>query len=799
MPSKSSTPPDAPFWFASNANVDRAERGAQPELPLSPDRFPYMIESYSDDQIGDTAYGEAVRKLVAQANDVPPSDVDDGLVRLLEALNADTNYNKARLSAGPEYRSTEAGTLLVITQRAHVPLTMDDPDNGRNSDDLALARVPTVLDEHDHDVLALPVQRVHDAEHLKQLIDINVESLGFEAAVNDTKDRLDLEKVGSQGVHKPLLIAPTMFVDDVGNSSWGAVKRDGNRRGSAAARVIRQATGKDPRLAMAHMDNGDGLVLRDLTEADIRRTRQLLRFGDHGDGRLFPKKGSDKAIEVWLNGPVKADRAIAAFVRARTVEVEIVVGVHRPLRDGLRNPSIDLIDQEVRRRHIPEAADKPWDASAARTMIVKDQLKAIREVLEDHDEPDAAPLSVSDVDRLLANSHDLHWNEPGLRHLAVGDEPVVPVRFGPEGAENIGEHVDLEDQVPGIDTNLVRLSTKFMITMVGRGHKASKPINQVLRDYSVAALPKQRAQAASHFASLVVNATLGTSANRITAALGRTFDHSMFWELDDHEGTDDGHPWWWLLDTDVLELYAMAVQEHRNPDERETPRKPDCGRHGPATRALAALGALALIVNPASRDQDGQLTMNGMGGVRGDTAVDASAIISAMLRHEEGLAQLAEAVVATMHESGSQPPRNVVFDPSVEPDASQEPGGRPDPTTIPLLKETVLRGSTYGWGVQGSGEEGADHERTAAERYDDMLRQIGDAVRTAAVSAVAIGVQPDRESTDADDEDQVDFFEVFLMQGIEENIATGILEDLNTITTTVNRGALIWTMRREQS
>ena len=91
----------------------------------------------------------------------------------------------------------------------------------------------------------------------------------------DSKDLHDINWIGLQGVHEPILLTPTMIEDEEGNQSWILKVDDGNRRLAMLRRCLRQCTNLSLSEIEAwsdHFRQPDGTVsLRNWTAADWRR------------------------------------------------------------------------------------------------------------------------------------------------------------------------------------------------------------------------------------------------------------------------------------------------------------------------------------------------------------------------------------------------------------------------------------------------------------------------------------------------------------------------------------------------
>ena len=151
---------------------------------------------------------------------------------------------------------------------------------------------------------------------------------------------------------------------------------------------------------------------------------------------------------------------------------------------------------------------------------------------------------------------------------------------------------------------------------------------------------------------------------RARAVVDRASRHAMFVAVKRHpDGATD--PWWRYLNRPVDELKPLANQEFDNGMDGAADEK-SVGGYGPATRALLFLATLGLATNPAIRTplageaaSPWQLTLNGLGGSRGNTLTTPDLVMANVLARfkKQGVEQLAEVVEASL--AGAIPPNTI--------------------------------------------------------------------------------------------------------------------------------------------
>ena len=162
---------------------------------------------------------------------------------------------------------------------------------------------------------------------------------------------------------------------------------------------------------------------------------------------------------------------------------------------------------------------------------------------------------------------------------------------------------------------------------------------------------------------------------------------SRVWQDVSKHPNGSTNPWWELIDTDADDLAALAAAERDAHDDL-----------GPAARALALKALMCLAASPAvastsTKASPFTITINALGGTRGETKTTPDLVVLQVLDHDQGIAQLAEIVKAGEAMSPVLP-KNII-DPTAEVNN--------DPSTRGFITEAFLRGPTFGWSDASDG------------------------------------------------------------------------------------------------
>jgi hypothetical protein len=670
------------------------------------DRFPFVVPKAKVDDSTLSKTALLFRERVAEITGARPEEVPVGLLRAVEAVDAWPDENVRNLASGRVRSiSTENGAILYAEFWANPAALTGDPNNGRAAAELRDKGLPYLEAIRDDDVTGAPVIGVEDATEFITGVEESAASLGFMNNITDAKDLADANWVGLQGVHEPATVIPTLVEDAQAHRSWVMKLADGNRRVAIERRCLREATGlatSEIESWADHLHQPDGtVVLRDWTAKDVENVRRKAQFKDAKYWR--PAAASQQAIEGWLAGSNIAQRTV---VRTSVVLVRLVVG-YRNLKEAGhgRSKAAETVDRLIRRTHIKSAAQKEWDPATQATDVALDSMRRMRARYAETFGYMTA-LSRDELDRVYANKVT-DWQGTDV------DDPLHPLRLA---AKSIATFICTDTTAEG--------DVKASLTAHSMSTHHSK-----IRD--------NRAQVAASVAMpiLGINVADKTEYTRARAAVDRTSRHPMFALVKKHpKGPAD--PWWRYLNRPVKELLDRADKEFddgmgtgNGPDEKSA------GTFGPATRALLFLATIGQATNPAFRNPlpgeqatPWQLTINGLGGTRGNTSTTPDLVMSQVLaRHKkDGVRQLAEILRAAL---AGELPTNTL-DPDYEEADSK---GQPMVRTRGTVTERFLRSEVMGWTRAGGGGGGTPPP-PAGDPYDRALSQLGDAVSTAAAN-----------------------------------------------------------------
>lgn len=253
----------------------------------------------------------------------------------------------------------------------------------------------------------------------------------------------------------------------------------------------------------------------------------------------------------------------------------------------------------------------------------------------------------------------------------------------------------------------------------------------------------------------------------------------MFVAVQRHEnGLQD--PWWAHLDRPVAELEAMADAEFDaglgvddQPDDKSV------GGYGPATRALLFLATVGQATNPAVRKPlpgeaatPWQLTLNGLGGTRGNTLTTPDLVMRQVLamHKKDGVRQLAEIVRATLV---GEIPKNTLAPDYEEKDAAGNVVAKG------TLTERFLRSAELGW--TKSGDPGSPPP-PSGDPYDRAL----DALR-ASLTTAAANIAPFLEKGEVRKR--------YLETGLPDAYTESVIEQAERVLSVLQRGQVIAEIR----
>lgn len=557
-----------------------------------------------------TRFGAKFRELFAREHGLDPADVDLGLIRQVEALNADDDKNMAALSAVQSKR-TEHGNLRQVRLVVNTPLLFPWLLNGRAlrrmGKELRGGQARLVTTAEDHPAVALPLMRVGDAESVLEIVSAQRRLLGLASyATADVSKKARIDSIVQFGVLDPPDVVMTQLVSDDG-SAWIAQAAEGAQRLFSALCAMDAITNRSvANLATDRWMSSDAPHLRDVTPEDLTALLETLKFGSTAARGYIP--GND--IPTWLETTAVTTPAAVAFQLLRTMEINLIIAVQPDpvVTAELDHPVSGTIQELIRGYHMPGKSKEQWREADVYGLI-----------------------AIGAIDEFLAKSRIT----PEERSGWLGEREVA--WSGPAATE---------DGLPG---NRVTMVAKLLGALTAQGAMPAdengpdslRIVNTHLRLNSTRAYPNERADvaAAQAVAALALD---GTGAEgSVQAAMSATFRHAWFWKTSDHP---EPVSWTELLTTSIPDLVKKAKAERA---ARAASDNPDLA--GPAQRALAALGAVALMAHPGLLAKGDALTRTGR-GAGGKTAEvsasDPSMLLRAMAHHDRGLDQLGDAVIS---------------------------------------------------------------------------------------------------------------------------------------------------------
>lgn len=398
--------------------------------------------------------------------------------------------------------------------------------------------------------------------------------------------------------------------------------------------------------------DGSGYQLTDWDAAAVNRLRTRSIVDNDSAGTWFPSSGNDDDIEAFLDGPVERSVRIRSFLRSRVVRAQIVVGVNNatlsPAAQVESSSSHAVVKRIVRRRHIAEAAQKPWDDGAQSVQIATASLLRIRDGIADA--KDFVPLDTDEITTILDGKTPT-W-------AAAND----------------------------LDKHPMRLAAKLIATLVCDEHDGTSAVRYEMKSFNMSIHHSKIGDNKARIAADRVMPLLGfddptnSRTKQVRSVIDRAARSGVWQDVSKHPNGST-NPWWELIDTDADELAALATTEKDAHDNL-----------GPATRALALKALLCLAASPAvastsTKASPFTITINGLGGTRGKTKTTPELVVLQVLDHPMGVDQLAE-IVKAGESMAPVLPKNII-DPTAEVDG--------DPSTRGFLTEHALRGPTFGW------------------------------------------------------------------------------------------------------
>lgn len=586
-------------------------------IPFTPERG----AAVEDDGAALTKAGRTFREVIADVQGVDVTAVDLGIVRLFEALNADTDVNLAGLSR-PMTRRTEFGTLTTVQVVVNTPLLMPWLINGRALRRLAAkvrGETAVLTAAHDHDMLSLPVMDIAEVDQVMSLVSAQRELLGFDAYKTATPPGRLMESLAVNGVLDPPDVVFAQLSGPDG-SCWTAQTIEGTQRLFGSQHLLELLSDRDVNGLLTRRWLEDGGRLRDLTPVDLAELPEQLTFPDSeaAAAQYFP--GRD--VSTWLD-TVATERVEAiAWQLLRTMTINLVISVEPSDRTCAQydQPIAATIQEFIRAYHVHGKAKTEWSGD---------------------DVDGLAAISV--IDRFT----DQGRIEPWRRRAWLGQDKLA--WDGPFGgiAADANRLVETVRLIAGLTVQGACPSPD--------GEPSLAAVDAVLRENSVRVHAHERARVATAQAIMVLDYYATGSENQVKAALQATFRDPLFWNTDKHKAGN----WVEMLGVPIAELTDKALAELDGlPQDFDVVT--DCG---PAQRALAALGATALIVNPVLLKEDQALTRTGRGGggkATNVSAADPSSLVKKMIVDRRGLQQLENAVSSLVAGRTPSPPADPI-------------------------------------------------------------------------------------------------------------------------------------------
>lgn len=663
------------FAFVDDA-FDTSEYPDELKPAPGSDRFPFTVPKTRIEGTTLSKPAQLLRDRIADVMGCGPADVPLGLLRAVEAADAWPDENVKNLASGRVRTiTTEAGEICYVEFYANPLALTHDPNNGRTTADARAKMLPYLEATADDPATGAPVIGVRDATEFIRGVEETTTALGFTRTISDAKDLADINWIGLQGVHEPALTTPTRVCDATGRSTWILKQDDGNRRLAMLRRVLREATGLGTSETEAwadHLYRADGTTaLRDWTAADVAAVRRKSMFKDARYWR--PASATEEATAEWLSTATIAQRTV---IRASVVPVRLVVG-YRNLtgNGGDHSASLEAVHRYIRRTHIKTAAQRDWSPSTQAMQVALDTLR-----------------------RIMARSEATYGYQMAL---APTELDAVYLNKVPDW-----QAVDVDDP-----THPLRLASKAIATFVCTGTTSENDVKASLIAHAMSThaskIREHRAMVAASVAMPILGITVETNKgdyNRARAAVDRASRHPMFTAVNRHPVSTD--PWWAHLDEPVDTLTVLAAKEFdAGNGDQDAPDEKSVGNFGPATRALLFLATVGQATNPAfvtpfpgEHAAPWQLTLNGLGGTRGNTLTTPDLVMRQVLAAHgaAGVTQLAAMVRAAL--AGHLPVN------TLEPEyVDLDHHGNPEERTRGTVTERFLRGPFMGWGATSSG------------------------------------------------------------------------------------------------
>ena len=450
--------------------------------------------------------------------------------------------------------------------------------------------------------------------------------------IADEQDQATLISVGLHGVNEAILVVPTVLRDPDGNETLLMVAYDGTRRLEAAKRVQVEVTGCSPEaafLAVDHLTRSGTPEFRNYDHDAVTHIRRGLLFGDHRGGTWIPagNNPSEDSLLGFAASRIASDMQARTMARVRTIRANVLIGViPTSLSDDADNspsPLLAVTNAKVRSLHIEESSQKQWSEAAQRYKAAEEAISRIQKAFTSGTHP-TVPVSSAQLTDLMDRSVPV-WGA-GSPDANVPDGPVHPIRLG---AKLMATFTCTDQDGYGAATEALRM---FGIAVSGKNARENR---------------SQVAVNAAELCLFPLGETQGTI-NRISTAIERAFRSSVFYDTVNHpSGLTD--PWWKHLD-DSVDVLVDGAKAELAAFTAGTVQDTATKWFGPHGRALAALGVFAQTASPLLRSSSNtsQLTLNGLGGTRGETKATPDQVILNLLSADDRIELLGEMVAAAL-------------------------------------------------------------------------------------------------------------------------------------------------------
>jgi hypothetical protein len=408
---------------------------------------------------------------------------------------------------------------------------------------------------------------------------------------------------------------------------------------------------------------------------------------------------------------------LRTVARCRAARALIIVGYDpgsvSPAVADEPSTSEALVERVVRRRHIAEAAQKPWPDDAQNLQVATAALRRVRTGVAAG--ADLVPMTADEIGRVI-DSHLPAW-------AGAPDDRYHPLR----------------------------MAAKVAATLTCDDHDGTTRVKHEMKAFAISVNPAKLADNRAKLAAERVMPILGfrnpsnSRYRQVRSVVDRVLRSRQFTDCAHHRGHQT-RLWWEYADLPVTDLAEAATAEQAEfaalssaAQESERDQADSTGVHGPATRTMVMLSLLAMAASPAVVSEASSaaspfvVTLNGLGGTRGVTMTTPDHLMFKLAEHPRGIDQMAEIINAAL----ATPPRLArnVIDPDTE--IAGNPGTRG------YLTEEFLRSTPLGWPAHKDPknpepETEPQPNLTAYQAYQMWVQRFSAAVATTHSEAQAV-------------------------------------------------------------